>query len=91
MNLAEVIDLLDSSKNSHGIIPKRKFNTLFKILPADDDGNCLFYSIEQLHSEFDFSELRNAVCEYYKNFGVMMDLKILMGTVKYFSQKPPVY
>ena len=29
--------------------------------------------------------------EYFKKFGVMMDLKILMGTVQYFSQKPPVY
>lgn len=68
MNLDEVINLLDSLKNSHGIIPKRKFNTLFEILPAHDDGNCLFYSIEQLNSTFDFSELRNKVCEYYKNF-----------------------
>lgn len=33
-----------------------------------DDGNCLFYSIEQLDSTYDFSGLRNAVCEYYKNF-----------------------
>jgi lipopolysaccharide/colanic/teichoic acid biosynthesis glycosyltransferase len=29
--------------------------------------------------------------EYYKKFGVMMDLKIILGTVKYFSKKPPVY
>jgi len=84
MNLAEVIDLLDSSKNSHGIIPKRKFNTLFKILPADDDGNCLFYSIEQLHSEFDFSELRNAVCEYYKNFD--KDGYYPENSIKYYLQ-----
>jgi len=29
--------------------------------------------------------------EYYKKFGVMMDLKIILGTVNYFSKKPPVY
>lgn len=68
MNLDELINLLDSVKNSHGIIPKRKFNTLFEILHAHDDGNCLFYSIEQLNSKYNFSELRNALCQYYKNF-----------------------
>jgi O-antigen biosynthesis protein WbqP len=29
--------------------------------------------------------------EYYKKFGVMMDLKIILRTVNYFSKKPPVY
>ena len=68
MNLVETIALLDNSKTEQGIIPKRKFNTLFKILPAEDDGNCLFYSIEQLDTQFDYNELRNAVCKYYKSF-----------------------
>jgi O-antigen biosynthesis protein WbqP len=36
-------------------------------------------------------EKANLDGEYYKKFGVMMDLKIIIGTVKYFSQKPPVY
>ncbi len=29
--------------------------------------------------------------EYYKNFGILMDLKIILGTIKYFTKKPPVY
>lgn len=29
--------------------------------------------------------------EYYKNFGILMDLKIILRTIKYFTKKPPVY
>jgi hypothetical protein len=68
MNLTQTIDMLDKSKNKQGTIPKRKFNTLFEIIPAGDDGNCLFYSVEQLDSQFDYEGLRNSVCNYYKKF-----------------------
>ena len=68
MNFTEVISMLDQHKNTHGIIPKRKFNTLFRILEVGDDGNCLFYSIEKLNSKYDYDELRENVCEYYKQF-----------------------
>jgi len=68
MNLDQVITLLDKNKNNHGIISKRIFSTLFEILPAEDDGNCLFYSIEQLDSKYDYKQLRDAVCKYYKHF-----------------------
>jgi hypothetical protein len=68
MNLDEVFNLLDQNKNKQNIIPKTKFNHLFEILPAHDDGNCLFYSVEQLDSQLDFNGLRNSVCEYYKSF-----------------------
>lgn len=73
MDLDEIISLLDQNKNTHGIMPKKKFNTLFEILPAGDDGNCLFYSIEQLNSRYNYSELRLALCEYYKDFDVYGD------------------
>lgn len=68
MNFNEVLTTLETNKNSHGIITKAKFNKLFEILPAVDDGNCLFSSIEQLTSNYDLHELRQMVCEYYKNF-----------------------
>jgi O-antigen biosynthesis protein WbqP len=29
--------------------------------------------------------------EYYQKFGLWMDLRIILGTIKYFSKKPPVY
>jgi O-antigen biosynthesis protein WbqP len=29
--------------------------------------------------------------EYYQKFGLWMDLKIILGTIKYFIKKPPVY
>ena len=29
--------------------------------------------------------------EYYRNTSLAMDLKIVMGTIKYFTKKPPVY
>lgn len=48
MSLTDIIELLDFYKNGYEIIPTHQFDTLFEILPAGDDGNCLFYSIEQL-------------------------------------------
>ncbi len=36
-------------------------------------------------------EKANLDGEYYKNFGILMDLKIILGTIKYFTKKPPVY
>ena len=29
--------------------------------------------------------------EYYQKFGLWMDLRIILGTIKYFTKKPPVY
>jgi O-antigen biosynthesis protein WbqP len=29
--------------------------------------------------------------EYYHKFGLWMDLRIILGTIKYFTKKPPVY
>lgn len=29
--------------------------------------------------------------EYFKHFGIGMDIKIILGTIKYFTKKPPVY
>jgi O-antigen biosynthesis protein WbqP len=29
--------------------------------------------------------------EYYQKFGLWMDLRIIVGTIKYFTKKPPVY
>jgi O-antigen biosynthesis protein WbqP len=29
--------------------------------------------------------------EYFEKFGILIDLKILLGTIKYFTKKPPVY
>ena len=29
--------------------------------------------------------------EYYRNISFAMDLKIVLGTIKYFTKKPPVY
>jgi lipopolysaccharide/colanic/teichoic acid biosynthesis glycosyltransferase len=29
--------------------------------------------------------------EYYQKFGLWMDLRIILGTIKYFIKKPPVY
>jgi O-antigen biosynthesis protein WbqP len=28
---------------------------------------------------------------YYQKFGLLMDLRIIFGTIKYFTKKPPVY
>ena len=68
MNLAEINALLDKNKNTNGIIGKKIFKTLFEILPAGDDGNCLFYSVEQLDSTYNYKDLRKEVCDYYKHF-----------------------
>ncbi len=29
--------------------------------------------------------------EYFKHFGILMDIKIIFGTIKYFTKKPPGY
>jgi hypothetical protein len=58
MNLTQTIDMLDKSKNKQGTIPKRKFNTLFEIIPAGDDGNCLFYSVENIQEPNAFLHLQ---------------------------------
>jgi O-antigen biosynthesis protein WbqP len=29
--------------------------------------------------------------EYYQKIGLVMDLRIVLGTIKYFTKKPPVY
>jgi O-antigen biosynthesis protein WbqP len=29
--------------------------------------------------------------EYFEKFGLSLDLKIVLGTIKYFTKKPPVY
>ena len=29
--------------------------------------------------------------EYFENFGILIDLRIVLGTIKYFTKKPPVY
>ena len=68
MKFNEVIETLEQNKNTHSIISKPKFKKLFEILPAQDDGNCLFSSIEQLVPTFNLHELRQLVCEYYKTF-----------------------
>ena len=80
MDLEDIFSLLDNHKDSHGIITKKNFNTLFKILKAGDDGNCLFYSVEQLDSQYNYAELRNAVCDYYKDFN--MDNDYIENSVK---------
>jgi len=36
-------------------------------------------------------EKANLDGEYYQKFGALIDFKILLGTIKYFSKKPPVY
>ena len=68
MNYADYLNEINTYKNEKEIISKRYFNKFFEILKAGDDGNCLFYSIEQLHPKYDFSELREQLCEYYKSF-----------------------
>ena len=68
MSFNNVIRILEQNQNAHSIISKPKFKKLFQILPAQDDGNCLFSSIEQLVSTFNLHELRQLVCEYYKTF-----------------------
>ena len=68
MSFNKIINILDNAKNNRSIITKAKFNKLFEILPAVDDGNCLFSSIEQLFSLYNLDELRQLVCEYYKTF-----------------------
>lgn len=68
MNITTLLDTLDDLKNSKGVIPKKEFNKFFEILEAGDDGNCLFYSIEQLNSKYNFIELRHHLCQYYRSF-----------------------
>jgi hypothetical protein len=68
MNFHEIMTKLETNKNSNGVIPKTTFGDLFEILPAVDDGNCLFSSIEQLTSKYNLDELRQLVCTYYKDF-----------------------
>jgi O-antigen biosynthesis protein WbqP len=29
--------------------------------------------------------------EYFEKFGILIDLRIVLGTIKYFTKKPPVY
>ena len=36
-------------------------------------------------------EKANLDGEYYQKFGALIDFKIILGTIKYFSKKPPVY
>jgi len=68
MSFVQITNILDEAKNSKGIVTKAKFNKIFEILPAVDDGNCLFSSVEQLFSHYDLHELRQLVCDYYKTF-----------------------
>ena len=70
MNYTDYLNEINTYKNDKEIISKRNFNKFFEILEAGDDGNCLFYSIEQLHPKYDFRELREQLCEYYKTFHV---------------------
>ena len=68
MSFVQITNILDEAKNQKGIVTKAKFNKIFEILPAVDDGNCLFSSVEQLFSLYDLHQLRQLVCEYYKTF-----------------------
>jgi uncharacterized protein (DUF3820 family) len=68
MRFITIVSLLDSMKNSSGIIPSSEFKKYFEVLPVRGDGNCLFYSIEQLDKKYDYKELRKLVCKYYKKF-----------------------
>lgn len=68
MSYDKIVDILDDVKNAKSIISNANFDKLFEILPAVDDGNCLFSSVEQLTVEFNLHELRQMVCDYYKTF-----------------------
>lgn len=68
MSYDKIVNSLVNVQNAKSIISKANFNKLFEILPAVDDGNCLFSSVEQLTVEYNLHELRQMVCDYYKTF-----------------------
>ena len=68
MRFSAILNFLESKENNSGIIPTSEFNKYFEVLPAKGDGNCLFYSVEQLDKKYDYKELRKLVCKYYKKF-----------------------
>ena len=72
--------------NQHSLIDLRVQNGAIKLKPGLTGWaqvNAYDYMPEEEKAKFDG--------EYSKELSLWMDIKIILGTVKYFTKKPPVY
>ena len=72
--------------NQHSLIDLRVQNGAIKLRPGLTGWaqvNAYDYMPEEEKAKFDG--------EYSKELSLWMDIKIILGTVKYFTKKPPVY
>ncbi len=69
MNFSDIREFIDSLKiPGTELITPKNFNEFFVVRNAIGDGNCLFHSVSTLVPQYNHTQLRKMVCDYYKTF-----------------------